>query len=81
MRSLSVLLFARYAELLGAPRIEVPAESAADVGAIVAYLRGLPGGEGLPERPFVAVNMERANLDYRPGPGDEIALLPPMAGG
>lgn len=81
MSSISVLLFARYADLLGASRIAVPADMTGDVAAIVAYLRRLPGGDALPERPFVAVNMEQVPLDYHPVPGDEIALLPPMAGG
>lgn len=78
---LSVHLFARYAELLGTTQIDVPGEHSATVAALVRYLRTLPGGAALPERPFVAVNLAQADSDYRPRQGDEIALLPPMAGG
>lgn len=81
MATVTVLLFARYADLVGASKVEVPTTAAGTLGQVVAYLRGLPGGAALPERPLVAVNMEQADLDYRPVPGDEIAVLPPMAGG
>ncbi len=81
MTSVTVLLFARYADLLGASRVEVPGAAAGDLGQIVAYLRALPGGNALPDQPLVAVNMEQASFDYCPQAGDEIAVLPPMAGG
>jgi molybdopterin converting factor small subunit len=41
----------------------------------------LPGGARLPERPLVAVNRRHARLDAVLVEGDEVALLPPMAGG
>ncbi len=81
MPSIPVLLFARYADLLGASRIEVPLSAAATVADLVRHLRALPGGAAIPERPFVAVNMAQVDEGYRPEPGDEVALLPPMAGG
>ncbi|MGE0441475.1 MAG: MoaD/ThiS family protein [Gemmatimonadales bacterium] len=81
MSSISVQLFARYADLLGASRLEVPSARADSIAEVVCYLRSLPGGDALPERPFVAVNHAQVGEDYRPQPGDEIALLPPMAGG
>jgi molybdopterin converting factor small subunit len=82
-----VLLFARYAELLGAERVELrlPAsEGAADgvtLADVVAALRARPGGELLPERPLVAVNLRQRHLDTRVTAADEVALLPPLAGG
>lgn len=79
--SLTVLMFARYADLLGANRLEVPSSVAATIGDLVTYVRGLPGGATLPFRPFVAVNLAQVEMDYVPKPGDEIAFLPPMAGG
>ncbi len=81
MTTVTVLLFARYADLIGASRVEVPESASSSLEQVVAYLRGLPGGGALPERPLIAVNMEQAGFDYRPVPGDEIAILPPMAGG
>lgn len=77
----SVLLFARYKDLLGASSIAVPRSEAATVQSMVRYLRSLPGGAELPEAPFVAVNQQQASPDLPIGPTDEIALLPPMAGG
>lgn len=81
MTSIPVLLFARYAELLGATRIEVPLASATTVADLVRHVRSLPGGAAIPERPFVAVNMAQVDGDYQPAAGDEVAFLPPMAGG
>ena len=79
--SVRVLLFARYADLLGLATAELPIESAGSVAAVVDYLRGLPGGEHLPPLPLVAVNHRQVRGDHRLAPGDEVALLPPMAGG
>lgn len=79
--AITVLLFARYAELLGLSTVSIPAAADQTVGSVVEHLRRLPGGGALPARPFVAVNMEQAPYDRPVSPGDEIALLPPMAGG
>jgi molybdopterin converting factor small subunit len=80
-----VLLFARYAELFGAERVDVrvPAtiDGATTVGAVVAALRERPGGELLPARPLVAMELRQVGLDASVAEGDELALLPPLAGG
>ena len=81
MASVQVLLFARYAELLGSSRLPVSLDHAATVGDLVAVLRTLPGGNSLPERPFVTVNLTQAGFEHRLAATDEVALLPPMAGG
>ncbi|MBL8986042.1 MAG: MoaD/ThiS family protein [Gemmatimonadetes bacterium] len=81
MPSIPVLLFARYADLLGTSRVELPLTDGCTVADLVRHLRSLPGGEAIPERPFVAVNMVQVDASHRPQPGDEVALLPPMAGG
>ena len=49
---------------------------------LVAELRsrGAPF-DRLPERPAVAVNESWASLDTPLGPGDEVAFIPPVAGG
>jgi len=78
---ITVLMFARYAELFGATAIQVPRFDAATVGALIEHLRRLPGGQALPERPLVAVNQQQASSDRPLVAGDEVALLPPMAGG
>jgi molybdopterin converting factor small subunit len=79
--SYRVLLFARYAELLGAPEVVVALADGARVAELIAALRGLPGGDSLPATLFVAVNHEQADLARMLLPGDELALLPPLAGG
>jgi molybdopterin converting factor small subunit len=76
-----VRLFARYGELFGAEQVEVMLPSDARVSDLVAALRCLPGGASLPAQPFVAVNLAQATPDAALHPGDELALLPPLAGG
>jgi molybdopterin converting factor small subunit len=77
----TVRLFARYAELFGAEQVEVILPPKASVSDLIGALRALPGGASLPERPFVAVNMSQATFGDVVQPADEIALLPPLAGG
>jgi molybdopterin converting factor small subunit len=79
--SIRIRLFARYAELLGRDAFEVAPGGIGSVADVVALVRALPGGAALPERPLAAVNLEQASLDHAVGPGDEVALLPPLAGG
>lgn len=76
-----ILLFARYAELLGRETVELPLSEPSSVGEIVARLRELPGGAELPPRPLCALNLRQVAADAAVSPGDELALLPPMAGG
>jgi len=76
-----VLLFARYAELVGRDTLELPGESLPTVRAVIARLRELPGASAIPEVPLVAVNLRQAGLDSPVAPGDEVAILPPLAGG
>lgn len=79
--TVTVLLFARYAELLGTSAVRVPVAQAGTVGTVVDYLRQLPGGGQLPERLLVAVNMRQVGSGQSVSVGDEVAILPPMAGG
>jgi molybdopterin converting factor small subunit len=76
-----VLLLARYADLLGHREIRLPIEEAPSTGAVIARVRALPGGEALPAELLVAVNHEQIREDQPLTAGDEVALLPPMAGG
>lgn len=76
-----VRLFARYAELFGVEQVEVALPPHARVVDLIAALRILPGGASLPAQPFVAVNMAQAGADTVLSAGDELALLPPLAGG
>jgi molybdopterin synthase sulfur carrier subunit len=76
-----VLLFASYAEALGQPSLTLSVPAPATVAGVIQVLRRQPGGERLPERPLAAVNLEQARLDSPVKPGDEVAVLPPLAGG
>lgn len=58
--------------------LPVPATAA----TVLAQLRlALPGTGAIPERPLVAVNQVHAFLDTPVTDGDEVAFLPPLAGG
>ena len=76
-----VLLFASYADALGGPSVDLALPEGATVASLVERLRALPGSERLPTRPVVAVNQVYARYDQRVAPGDEIAVIPPVAGG
>jgi molybdopterin converting factor small subunit len=53
----------------------------ATVADALDHVRSLPGGEQIPPRPLCAVNLAHVGLDTRLAEGDEVALLPPLAGG
>ena len=81
MNRFRILLFARYAELLGAEEVAVELPDQATVATLIDALRALPGGVLLPARPVVARNLGVARIDDVLDPADELALLPPLAGG
>jgi len=77
-----VRFFARYAELVGRSEAAVSLSPPATVEDVVRRVReALPGAQALPERPLAAVNMKHVKLEARVQSGDEVALLPPIAGG
>lgn len=78
---LTVLLFASYAEALGGDRVHLTIPAGATVGALVDQLRASAGGERLPPRPLVAVNRRYSRYDQPLAPDDEVAVIPPVAGG
>jgi len=79
--TIRVRLFARYAELLGTEALELPAAGLATAGDVLARVRALPGGGGVGASTLLAVNLKQAGPDSRVSPGDEVAVLPPLAGG
>ena len=76
------LLFATYRDLTGVSEgaLELPVGSTAGAAVAALRARGAPWST-LPDRPVVAVNEEYARLDRALSDGDELALLPPVAGG
>lgn len=80
--TIRVRLFARYTELVGRSEAAVRVTLPATVGDVVRRLRDeVPGARALPERPLAAVNLRQVKLDAPVQDGDEVALLPPIAGG
>jgi molybdopterin converting factor subunit 1 len=76
------LLFALYRDMAGVPELELDVRDGCDAAAAVAELRAHSGRLAtLPERPVIAVNREYATLSAVLSDGDELALLPPVAGG
>jgi molybdopterin converting factor small subunit len=77
-----VRFFARYAELVGRDEMELAVAIPATVGDVISAVRAvLPGARELPDRPLAALNLRHAKLDAAVRGGDEVALLPPIAGG
>jgi molybdopterin converting factor small subunit len=76
-----VLLFGSYAESLGANATELTFEGEATVQDAIGRLRSRAGGDRLPLKPLCAVNLAQVPLDTPLSNGDEVALLPPLAGG
>lgn len=79
--TITVLLFASYADALGRGAVELPLPAGATVRDVVEGLGRLAGAERLPPRPLVAVNQSYADYDRMIAPGDEVAVIPPVAGG
>ena len=77
-----VRLFARYAELVGTTDLVLTVALPATVEAVVAELKArYHGARLIPARPLAAVNLRHVPPDHLLQPGDELALLPPVAGG
>lgn len=79
--TLSVLVFASYAEALGGRSVAVSVPLPCDARDVVEAVRALPGGGRLPEEPLVAVNQVWVPLTHPVRAGDEVAVIPPVAGG
>lgn len=76
------LFFASYRDLLGTRTLEVELSDDATVRDLIAALRGRGGAfAALPADPPVAVNRSYVDPATRLSEGDEVALLPPVAGG
>jgi molybdopterin synthase catalytic subunit len=76
------LLFALYRDLAGAEAFTLEVPAGATAADAVLQLRGRgPGFARIPEQPVVAINREYAPLHTPLRDQDELALLPPVAGG
>jgi len=75
-----VLLFASYADALG-PELALELPQGARVRDVLERVRALAAGQRVPDSPMVAVNERYAQADQVVSPGDEVAIIPPVAGG
>ncbi len=79
--TVTVLLFASYADSLGARSIDLDVPNGATVADVLGHIRSLPGADRLPSEPLMAVNERYAPATRVLESGDEIAIIPPVAGG
>lgn len=80
--SVTIRYLARYAELVGRESETRQVPPATTVAQLLDTLRAdLPGARTIPAKPLCALNFRQARGEERLRDGDEIALLPPMAGG
>ncbi len=75
------LFFAAYRELFGAEEIELELPEGSTLGALVEDVRARAGAAALPRQLVAAVNREYASVDTVLRDGDEVAFIPPVAGG
>ena len=73
-------MFASYADALGRGELALSLPPGATVGDCIAEVRKATGA-GVPPAPLVAVNRRYARADRVLVEGDEVAFIPPVAGG
>ena len=78
--NLKVLVFASYADALGRSEFALSLPPGATVGDCLTEVQRQAGGR-VPPAPLVAVNRVYARPEQALTEGDEVALIPPVAGG
>jgi molybdopterin converting factor subunit 1 len=77
-----LLLFALYRDLAGTSQLDVELPPGATAATLVEAVRRRGGGFArIPPDAIVAVNQEYAAPETPLSEGDEVALIPPVAGG
>ena len=79
--TVTVRLFASYAESLGKSEVEMSIRDGATVADVVRSITATSGSSALPPSPLVAVNCVYATPETLLANGDEVAIIPPVAGG
>lgn len=79
--NIRVLLFASYADAIGQPELPLDVPEGTRVGDVLDRVRQLAGASVLPPSPMVAVNARYATVQAVLERGDEVAIIPPVAGG
>ena len=76
-----VLLFASYAEAIGTNELILDVPDGTRAGDVLARVRELTTAQELPPSPLMAVNASYASASQPIEAGDEVAIIPPVAGG
>jgi sulfur-carrier protein len=76
-----VLLFASYADALGASEVALDLPAGSRVRDVVSRVKAMASGKRIPDKPLVAVNQRYALDDQAVSSTDEVAIIPPVAGG
>jgi molybdopterin converting factor subunit 1 len=75
------LFFAAYRDVFGAEQIELELPEGSTLGALIEDVRARASAAVLPRQLVVAVNREYAAVETVLRDGDEVAFIPPVAGG
>lgn len=75
------LFFAVYRDVAGTDQLEIELPRDVTVSELVRHVRERLGSDALPSRPAVALNQEYVAFDAIVCEGDEVAFIPPVAGG
>ncbi len=76
-----LLFFAAYRDAVGTDALELDLPDGSTVGDAIEQVRVRAGADALPGSPAVAVNREYAAIATVLADGDEVAFIPPVAGG
>ena len=76
-----VLLFASYADAVGQNELTLELADGSLVSDVVDRVRALAGGRALPPSPLLALNAAYSTASAAIRSGDEVAIIPPVAGG
>jgi molybdopterin synthase sulfur carrier subunit len=79
--TVTVLLFASYADSLGTQSMRFDLPQGATVADVLHRVQALPGADRLPSEPLMAVNERYARGTQVLEADDEVAIIPPVAGG
>ena len=79
--TVTLRFFASYAQSLGMPSLELDLDEGSTVNDVIKAISAMPGSSRLPPNPLVAVNHSYAKDSRILIHGDEVALIPPVAGG
>ena len=78
---ITVRFFASYADKLGVTHTSLTVAPGARVSDLLESVALLPGADSLPPNPRIAVNQIFASCETFLAAGDEVAFIPPVAGG